>query len=265
MRWNLAPVPARFRSSPRIHSGVALGLIVDDYSAARVQLLVLGGRRKGPRALKRVDRAPAVRLAHAGCHRPFIRLDRALVALAAKVRGDWRTRSQHTAGLSRRCRAQYCAAKACSGIGFPHQQEHRAERTGCRVSLPFPCAHSGPAQVDVLVSINDLVVQVPCGRVLPVGGTGAELFREFGIDPFSALSESQRAELQLSFAKRHVIAHNQGMVDAAFVKQTGTGVVGRPVTLSADEVRQCVANCSAVLRHVERTCPELRPSGPGEE
>ncbi len=87
---------------------------------------------------------------------------------------------------------------------------------------------------------------------------GAELF-EFGIDAYGSLTDSQRAELRLSLAKRHVITHNQGIVDAAFAKQTGTGTLGRPVTLTADEVRQFVSNCAAILVHLERTCPELLP------
>lgn len=89
---------------------------------------------------------------------------------------------------------------------------------------------------------------------------GAELFREFGIDPYASLGESQYNDLRLALAKRHVIAHNQGIVDAPFVKQTGKGTLGRPVTLTADEVRQCTSNCAAILVHLERTCADLLPS-----
>lgn len=88
---------------------------------------------------------------------------------------------------------------------------------------------------------------------------GTEAFQEFGLDPYGCLTASQRASLEIALAKRHVIAHNQGIVDATFVSQTGAGVVGRPITLSADEIRESTALCAAVLAHLERACPELLP------
>lgn len=88
---------------------------------------------------------------------------------------------------------------------------------------------------------------------------GTEAFQELGMDPYGCLTDSQRASLSLALAKRHVITHNQGIVDALFVTQTGTGAVGRPVTLSADEIRVAVAVCASVLSNIERTCPELLP------
>lgn len=88
---------------------------------------------------------------------------------------------------------------------------------------------------------------------------GTDAFSEFGIDPYSALAEPDRIRLGLALAKRHVVTHNQGMVDAAFVRHTGTGSVGRPVQISPAEIRDATELIAAVLADLERTCPELAP------
>ncbi|HEX2880910.1 MAG TPA: hypothetical protein VHO25_15365 [Polyangiaceae bacterium] len=71
-----------------------------------------------------------------------------------------------------------------------------------------------------------------------------KLYRLFGFDLTNTLSGQDWASATRSFLKRHVISHRAGVVDQQYVDESGdtSATVGRRIQLTADEVRQLIAN-----------------------
>lgn len=64
----------------------------------------------------------------------------------------------------------------------------------------------------------------------------------FGIDLTGGLSASEWLSLNISFQKRHLIAHKMGIVDEAYLRATGdtNAVSGRKVKLDSNQIREAL-------------------------
>ncbi len=74
----------------------------------------------------------------------------------------------------------------------------------------------------------------------------------YGLDPGDGLGPDDWAKAIRGFQKRHVVAHKMGVVDEDYVRKTGDlrAVVGRKVTIGADEVRELARILAKVARTI---------------
>jgi hypothetical protein len=66
--------------------------------------------------------------------------------------------------------------------------------------------------------------------------------QRFGFDMAGCVSEEEWVSARRSFQKRHLLAHKMGVIDDEYVEKAGdpTAVVGRKISLTADEVSQLI-------------------------
>jgi hypothetical protein len=75
-------------------------------------------------------------------------------------------------------------------------------------------------------------------------------------DPLDGLDPSVVKILRLGYARRHVLEHNGGVRDAAYVKETSDGAVGRRVRIAAPFVEEVMTAVGVLADSLEAT---LRP------
>lgn len=93
---------------------------------------------------------------------------------------------------------------------------------------------------------------------------GRRMYARFGIDPYVRLASDELESLNLNVHKRHVLGHNLGMVDEAYIEVVSRSErVGRTVSVLADEVTRFASICEAVVIRLEEECPEFLPPGRG--
>lgn len=74
-------------------------------------------------------------------------------------------------------------------------------------------------------------------------GAQANILKLFGLDLASTISASEWDSVCICFQKRHLTTHKMGVVDAAYIKETGdsSAVIGHKIKISEDEITQLVA------------------------
>ena len=80
--------------------------------------------------------------------------------------------------------------------------------------------------------------------------SGAECFKEItALDLLSSLDATQRTALALTFAKRHPITHNLGVVDRKYIDQAQSAEMeGRDVRLNEGDVEEAISLALDVIR-----------------
>lgn len=78
-----------------------------------------------------------------------------------------------------------------------------------------------------------------------------EIFRrDLSIEIFHGLEAVERDALEIAFAKRHVLTHNLGLIDAKFqVKAQTWNRVSSELEVDADEIQQSLETASKVVSH----------------
>lgn len=93
--------------------------------------------------------------------------------------------------------------------------------------------------------------------VKPVGNAfqnierGQKRYAEFGFDPFASLAPDALATLVLNIQKRHVIGHNLGVADTAFVEHAADARLGETVPLVGEDILQFAQIGQMVVNHVD--------------
>ena len=88
---------------------------------------------------------------------------------------------------------------------------------------------------------------------------GQKLFAKTSIDPYKNLSEADLNFLRLNIEKRHVLGHNLGLADEAYVEVAQTEQPGQTVTLLAEEITCFAEICRVVVQYIEGQIVEFRP------
>jgi hypothetical protein len=91
---------------------------------------------------------------------------------------------------------------------------------------------------------------------------GERVFREIvGLELFAALSETDRAELEVTFEKRHPITHNLGVVDRKYLEKARSGELhGREIRIEAPEVLRAMELARLVIQAFHAKVQESMPS-----
>lgn len=77
--------------------------------------------------------------------------------------------------------------------------------------------------------------------------------QDFNTDPQAELSSEQVRTLHLSFARRHVLEHNGGVVDERYRQETGEGTLGHRLRIRAQFVEEAFAAAAALADRLEAT------------
>jgi hypothetical protein len=77
--------------------------------------------------------------------------------------------------------------------------------------------------------------------------------QDFSADPLAGLSAEQARILNLSFARRHVLEHNGGVVDERYRLETGEGTLGHRLRVRADFVEEAFVAATALADRLEAT------------
>jgi hypothetical protein len=88
------------------------------------------------------------------------------------------------------------------------------------------------------------------------------LMRAFGIDLAAGVSSDQWERAVRCFQKRHLLAHAMGVVDEAYIRQTGdvTAAIGRKVRIEADEVTSLVRTLRQLGTYLVEQLNAVRPA-----
>ncbi len=86
---------------------------------------------------------------------------------------------------------------------------------------------------------------------------GRALFAALGVDPYSHPDEDDVRFLVLNIEKRHVLGHNLGIADEAYLEVAESEQPGQTVRLLADEVVRFADICCTVIARLESECPEF--------
>lgn len=83
-------------------------------------------------------------------------------------------------------------------------------------------------------------------------GVKSNLAQLFGLDIAGGLAVEEWNVAVRGFQKRHLLSHKMGVVDAEYVRKSGDtqAVVGRKVSVPANEVRELVRIVSKLARHL---------------
>lgn len=85
--------------------------------------------------------------------------------------------------------------------------------------------------------------------------------KSFGVELLDGLDEETIRTLRLAFARRHVLDHNGGVIDADYRRQTGEGQLGRKVRIKPVFVEEVFAAVEALADRLEATIPASSVSG----
>lgn len=82
--------------------------------------------------------------------------------------------------------------------------------------------------------------------------------KQFGFDMSQVLSEDEWESVVVLFQKRHIISHNDGIIDDAYIQITGdkSAIPGRKVTVSIDEVKSALRHISALANSLADGLPK---------
>lgn len=103
---------------------------------------------------------------------------------------------------------------------------------------------TGMAEADIETALTKRV-----GTAFQNPGRAADVYRTlFKKDLFACLTADELAKLETTFAKRHPITHNLGVVDRKYLERARSGTPeGRDVRVSVDEVERSLSLASRVL------------------
>ncbi len=98
------------------------------------------------------------------------------------------------------------------------------------------------------------------GKPVPPGNLWQNLDRltkrwriAFGADLLDGLDAATIQTLRLALARRHLLDHNGGVVDPAYVEQTGEGTLGRKVRITPAFVASAFTAFTALADRLEAT------------
>lgn len=76
------------------------------------------------------------------------------------------------------------------------------------------------------------------------------ILKEFGFDIFNGLEETDWEKIVVNFQKRHLISHNDGIIDEMYIQKTNdkTAVVGRKVVITPDELEDMLEETETIAR-----------------
>ena len=80
-----------------------------------------------------------------------------------------------------------------------------------------------------------------------------EWISAFGRDPLGHLPPGTIETLRLAFARRHLLEHNGGVVDEAYVRDAGEGTVGRRLRIRPEFVQEALDSAIALAAELEAT------------
>lgn len=83
---------------------------------------------------------------------------------------------------------------------------------------------------------------------------------DFGADPLQGLDETTIRTLRAAFARRHVLEHNGGVIDDAYVRQTGEGTVGRRIRVTPAFANDAFAAVEALADRLQVAARPRPPS-----
>jgi hypothetical protein len=77
--------------------------------------------------------------------------------------------------------------------------------------------------------------------------------KNFGFDFSSVLNTQDWKLVLICFQKRHLISHNDGVIDEAYISTTGdkSAIVGRKVSVTTDEVRMALCHVSTLANSLK--------------
>lgn len=85
-----------------------------------------------------------------------------------------------------------------------------------------------------------------------------ERFRSLDLDPYAILSDTDLRLFASHLAARHIVGHNLGIVDSAYLRRGGVGRVGEPVNLDVDSVEWFAELSIGVILHTAAAFSECR-------
>lgn len=88
---------------------------------------------------------------------------------------------------------------------------------------------------------------------------GRKLFKKIEIDPYKLLTEDEVNFLVLNIQKRHVLGHNLGMADEAYIEIDQAEQPGQTVRLLVEEISRFATICDTIIRFLEENCDEFLP------
>jgi hypothetical protein len=94
---------------------------------------------------------------------------------------------------------------------------------------------------------------------------GRKLFEKINIGPFEKISSADVEVLQLNIEKRHVIGHNLGIADEAYVESTQAEQPGTTVNILAGDISKFVEICGLVIIALEEQLKLLPEADPGND
>jgi len=92
---------------------------------------------------------------------------------------------------------------------------------------------------------------------------GSALWKKtFGVSYSDALAPPEIDRFSLYLQRRHLLAHNSGLVDDTYVSKAGDGwTVGQRIVVSPDDVRDCVVLLRKLTDALRKDLPTTVPTG----
>lgn len=93
-----------------------------------------------------------------------------------------------------------------------------------------------------------------------ISGAQTNLLQLFSLDIAAAISSQEWVEVKKCFQKRHLLAHKMGVIDQAYIDQTGEGqsLDGRKVVVGSQEVRDLVGHLVNVGQYLYQRLHSLK-------
>jgi hypothetical protein len=158
--------------------------------------------------------------------------------------------------LTQAVEAEGKAEHAYRLLGDAHENVVTALETYLKHVYRFVVGHRFPEEAEKRCSKEAI------GNAFQNIAKARKLFAPLGLDPFASLSAADVGWIEASIAKRHVLGHNLGMADAAYVCKGGGEAPGQTVRLGTQDVLR-FANLAAAVVHGLESLPEFLPPARG--
>lgn len=138
-------------------------------------------------------------------------------------------------------------------LGNAHEDVLTAFETYLKTIYRYLVTKRTPAQASELCSKKAI------GNSFQSIERGRSLYAALGIDLYSACRPEDMQLLERNIQKRHIIGHNLGLADEAYVNKLGEAITGTTINISSAEVTHFAEICAAVVMQIADLAPELRP------
>jgi len=108
------------------------------------------------------------------------------------------------------------------------------------------------------IAAGQVLLPLDVGNAFQSVGRGRKMFAHVGVDPFGALAAADLAWLGEAIQRRHVIAHNAGVIDEKYSQAVAGAAEGEVVPVTAAEVRRFLAVVETVVTTLVSLVPELQ-------